>query len=68
MILKKDLLKNSVFLNFFLALVMFVSINIILAKVLVNKKIDLTEDNLFTLSSNTKNIIKSLNEQIKIQD
>ena len=67
MILKKDLLKNSVFLNFFLALVIFVSINIILAKVLVNKKIDLTEDNLFTLSSNTKNIVKSLNEQIKIQ-
>ncbi len=67
MIIKKNLLKNSVFLNIFLALVTFVSINIILAKVLVNKKIDLTEDNLFTLSSNTKNIVKSLNEQIKIQ-
>ena len=63
----KDLLKNSSFINFFIALVVFISINIILAKLLVNKKIDLTEDNLFTLSSNTKNIVKSLNEQIKIQ-
>ena len=67
MVLKKDILKNSVFINFFLALVLFVSINVILAKVLVNKKIDLTEDNLFTLSTNTKNIVKNLNEQIKIQ-
>ena len=67
MIIKKDFIKNSIFINFLIGLVVFVSINIILAKIIINKKIDLTQDNLFTLSSNTKNIVKNLNEQIKIQ-
>ena len=67
MIIKKDFIKNSMFINFLIGLVVFVSINIILAKIIINKKIDLTQDNLFTLSSNTKNIVKNLNEQIKIQ-
>ena len=67
MIVKKDFIKNSMIINFLIGLVVFVSINIILAKIIINKKIDLTQDNLFTLSSNTKNIVKNLNEQIKIQ-
>ena len=67
MIIKKDFIKNSMFINFLIGLIVFVSINIILAKIIINKKIDLTQDNLFTLSSNTKNIVKNLNEQIKIQ-
>ena len=67
MIIKKGFIKNSMIINFLIGLVVFVSINIILAKIIINKKIDLTQDNLFTLSSNTKNIVKNLNEQIKIQ-
>ena len=67
MIIKKSLYKNSIFINFVLSVIAFISINIILSKLLINKKIDLTEDNLFTLSTNTKNIIENLNEQIKIQ-
>ena len=65
--IKKELFNNSVILNFFVSLIIFISINIIASRIIVNKKIDLTEDNLFTLSSNTKNILKNLNEQIKIQ-
>ena len=46
MIIKKDFIKNSMFINFLIGLVVFVSINIILAKIIINKKIDLTQDNL----------------------
>ena len=67
MTIKKSFNKNSVFINFVFGLIAFISINIIFSKLLINKKIDLTEDNLFTLSTNTKNIIENLNEQIKIQ-
>ena len=47
MIVKKDFIKNSMIINFLIGLVVFVSINIILAKIIINKKIDLTQDNLF---------------------
>ena len=63
----KNFFKNSISINIAIALVLFISINIIFSKILINKKIDLTEDKLFTLSKNTKNVIKELNEQIKIQ-
>ena len=63
----KNFFKNSISINIAIALVFFISINIIFSKILINKKIDLTEDKLFTLSTNTKNVIKELNEQIKIQ-
>jgi len=63
----KNFFKNSISINIAIALVLFISINIIFSKILINKKIDLTEDKLFTLSTNTKNVIKELNEQIKIQ-
>ena len=62
----KNFFKNSISINIAIALVFFISINIIFSKILINKKIDLTEDKLFTLSTNTKNVIKELNEQIKI--
>ena len=54
MTIKKSFNKNSVFINFVFGLIAFISINIIFSKLLINKKIDLTEDNLFTLSTNTK--------------
>lgn len=67
MILKKYKLKNYFFLNIFFAFTLFVSINILSNKFLINQKLDLTQDKLYTLSSNTKNILENLNEQIKIQ-
>ena len=63
MIVKKDFIKNSMIINFLIGLVVFVSINIILAKIIINKKIDLTQDNLFTLTSNTKNISNSFKKR-----
>ncbi len=55
------------FINLLVALVVFISFNIIIAKVVINKKIDFTSDKLFTLSKNTKSIVQDLNEQIKIK-
>ena len=63
----KTFFKNSILINFIIALVVFISVNVVIIKVIINKKIDLTEDKLFTLSSNTKSVIEELNEQIKIQ-
>ena len=59
--------KNSILVNIIISLIIFVLINIIFSKIIINKKIDLTADKLFTLSSNTKSVIEELNEQIKIQ-
>tara|TARA_B100001989_G_scaffold248018_1_gene221029 strand:+ start:2219 stop:4114 length:1896 start_codon:yes stop_codon:yes gene_type:complete len=67
MIFIKTFFKNSIIINFIIALIVFISVNIIITKVIINKKIDLTEDKLFTLSTNTKSVIEELNEQIKIQ-
>ncbi len=67
MIFIRTFFKNSILINFIIALIVFISVNIIITKVIINKKIDLTEDKLFTLSSNTKSVIEELNEQIKIQ-
>ncbi len=67
MIFNKTFFKNSIIINIIIALIVFISVNIIITKVIINKKIDLTEDKLFTLSSNTKSVIEELNEQIKIQ-
>ena len=36
-------------------------------KILVNKKIDLTTDKLYTVSENTKSIINNLSEPINIK-
>ena len=66
MLVKKKL-KNTIFFNVVIAVLAFISLNIIITKAIINKKIDLTEDKLFTLSTNTKNVINELNEQIKIQ-
>jgi len=67
-ILKNDiLLKNFKFLKFIIFTLLFLFFNVILSGILVNTKLDLTADRLFTLSNNTKDIIKELNEPIKIQ-
>ena len=42
----KNFFKNSI-INIAIALVFFISINIIFSKILINKKIDLTEDKLY---------------------
>ena len=61
----KTFFKNSIIIDFIIAFVVFISVNIIILKVIINKKIDLTEDKLYTLSSNTKSVIEELNEQNK---
>ena len=66
MIFIRTFFKNSILINFIIALIVFISVNIIITKVIINKKIDLTEDKLFTLSSNTKSVIEELNENKSI--
>ena len=58
---------NNKILQYFFVTFLFLSFNIIIFKVLVNKRIDLTTDKLFTVSENTKSIIKSLSEPISIK-
>ena len=58
---------NNKILQYFFVTFLFLSFNIIIFKVLVNKKIDLTTDKLFTVSENTKSIIKNLSEPINIK-
>ena len=58
---------NNKILQYFFVTFLFLSFNIIIFKVLVNKKIDLTTDKLYTVSENTKSIIKNLSEPISIK-
>jgi ABC-type uncharacterized transport system involved in gliding motility auxiliary subunit len=58
---------NNKILQYFFVTFLFLSFNIIIFKVLINKKIDLTTDKLFTVSENTKSIIKNLSEPINIK-
>ena len=58
---------NNKILQYFFVTFLFLSFNIIIFKILVNKKIDLTTDKLFTVSENTKSIIKNLSEPISIK-
>ena len=58
---------NNKILQYFFVTFLFLSFNIIIFKVLVNKKIDLTTDKLYTVSENTKSIIKNLSEPINIK-
>lgn len=58
---------NNKILQYFFVTFLFLSFNIIIFKALVNKKIDLTTDKLFTVSENTKSIIKNLSEPISIK-
>ena len=67
-LLKNDILSNNFkYLKFIIFTLLFLFFNVILSGILVNTKLDLTADRLFTLSNNTKDIIKELNEPIKIQ-
>ena len=58
---------NNKILQYLFVIFLFLSFNIITFKILVNKKIDLTTDKLFTVSENTKSIIKNLSEPISIK-
>jgi len=58
---------NNKILQYFFVTFLFLSFNIITFKILVNKNIDLTTDKLFTVSENTKSIIKNLSEPISIK-
>ena len=58
---------NSKGIKFIIYSLVFLLINIIFSGLLINSKIDLTHDKLYTVSDNTKEIISALNEPIKIQ-
>ena len=58
---------NNKILQYLFVIFLFLSFNIIIFKILVNKKIDLTTDKLYTVSENTKSIIKNLSEPINIK-
>ena len=58
---------NNKILQYFFLISLFLFFNIIMFKILVNKKIDLTTDKLYTVSENTKSIIKNLSEPINIK-
>ncbi len=63
----KNNLMKFVFYKGLIAFLSLLVLNIIISNTLINNKIDLTNDKLYTLSSNTVNVIKNLNEQIKVQ-
>ncbi len=63
---RKKIYNNKIVQYFFLVF-LFLFFNIIMFKMLVNKKIDLTTDKLYTVSENTKSIIKNLSEPINIK-
>ena len=58
---------NNKILRYCFLVFLFLFFNIIIYKILVNKKIDLTTDKLYTVSENTKSIIKNLSEPINIK-
>ena len=58
---------NNKTLQYCFFIFLFLFFNIIMFKILVNKKIDLTTDKLYTVSENTKSIIKNLSEPINIK-
>ncbi len=60
-------ISNIKILKFFIFSVLFLLVNSFLVKNLFNIKLDLTSDRLFTVSQNTKEIIKNLNEPINIK-
>ena len=63
---RKKIYNNKV-LQYCFLIFLFLFFNIITFKILVNKKIDLTTDKLYTVSENTKSIIKNLSEPINIK-
>jgi ABC-type uncharacterized transport system involved in gliding motility auxiliary subunit len=67
-LLKYNVILNNIkFLKFIIFTLLFLFFNVIFSGILINTKLDLTSDRLFTVSSNTKEIIKDLNEPIKVQ-
>ena len=53
----KNTSKKFVFYKGLIAIIFLLVFNIIISNTLINNKIDLTNDKLYTLSSNTKNVI-----------
>lgn len=62
--MNKQLLSTA---GLILAVILFLSFNIVSNDNLRSARVDLTEDNLYTLSEGSLNIIKSLNEQITLR-
>ncbi len=62
----KNIYKLRVF-KYVLYPTVFLFFNLIIGKILINTKLDLTSDNLFTVSENTTSIIRGLNEPINIK-
>ena len=46
--------------------ILFIAVNILAAGSMHSKRLDLTQDNLYTLSPSTKSLINELDEQITI--
>ncbi len=58
---------NAKSFKYLFLILLFLFFNIIVLNFLTNKKLDLTKDSLYTVSDNTKSIIKNLNEPISIK-
>ena len=59
--------KKPVALKIFFAITFFLLINIISFKLITNIKVDLTSNKLYTVSNNTKEIIRNIKEPINIK-
>jgi len=63
---KLDVKKGRI-LAVFLVVVLFVAINILSTSLLTNSQLDLTEDNLYTLSNGTEQILEGLDEPVTLK-
>ncbi len=59
--------KKKTFILIVVAFLLFFVINLVAGNILAGLRIDLTENNIFTLSPGTKNIVSKLNEKIKFK-
>jgi ABC-type uncharacterized transport system involved in gliding motility auxiliary subunit len=59
--------KTGRILAVFLVVVLFVAINILSTSLLTNYQLDLTEDNLYTLSNGTEQILEGLDEPVTLK-
>lgn len=59
--------KTGRILAVFLVVVLFVAINILSTSLLTNSQLDLTEDNLYTLSNGTEQILEGLDEPVTLK-
>lgn len=59
--------RRSYYVTMVIALVMFVTLNMLANRLLESTRIDVTENKLFTLSSGTKKVLGNIDEPLKIQ-